>query len=475
MSADGSPMTIASAAASTRLAEIAGATNVISHPAQLTAYQIGSQMPTAAVRPGSANEVAEIVRFAVTEKLAIVPVGERTKLGMGLPPARFDLALDMTRLDRMSAYDPGDLTLSVEPGIPLARLAGILAGHRQFVPLAVPFASRATAGGTVAAGVDSALRQHYGAARDFVLGMEFVTGDGVAAKSGGRVVKNVSGYDLHKLMIGALGTLGVITRINFRTFPLPAAMLAFTAAFPTAAEAIDLRHRVAQSSLRPLTIEILSPGAVEMLSSDIAARIEARPAPVDSFPKGQWIFAASLASNEKVLNRYERELTQMAEQSMGNGAADSAIYGDVKIPDAFPRQREFAAIALESAPSAAILKLSVLPTRMKSLLAAVASAAEAAELRWAAIARGLGVIYVALLPEARDEAARRTVAEAVSKIVAGCSTMDANASIPWCPAEWKGTLPVWGLERGDFEQMLKLKKMFDPSGTLSPGRFAGGI
>lgn len=448
---------------------------MVSDPAQLAACAIGAQMPVAAVRPGSADEVAEIVRFAAAEKLAAIPVGARTKLSMGLPPARFDLALDVTRLDRMNTYDPGDLTLSVEPGIPLARLAGILAGHRQFVPLAVPFASRATAGGTIAAGVDSPLRQFYGTARDFVLGMEFVTGDGVAAKSGGRVVKNVSGYDLHKLMIGALGTLGVITRINFRTFPLPAAMLAFTAVFPSAAQAIDLRHRVAQSPLRPLTMEILSPGAMEMLSSDVAARIEARPAPVESFPKGQWLFAAGFAGNDQVLARYKRDLTQMAEQSMGNSAANCAIYGDVKIPDAFPRQREFPAIALESSPAATILKLSVLPTRMENLLAAVAAAAQKAELRWAAMARGLGIIYVALLPETRDEAAQRSVSEAVDKIAAACATMDANASVPWCPAEWKQALPVWGLERGDFAQMRKLKKMFDPAGTLSPGRFAGGI
>ncbi len=125
----------------------------------------------------------------------------------------------MTRLNKVIAYDPGDLTLSVEAGVPLAKLAQVLAEHRQFLPLAVPFVNRTTIGGLIASGVDSPLRQFYGTARDFLLGMEFVTGEGVAAKSGGRVVKNVTGYDIHKLMIGALGTLGVITRVNFKTFP----------------------------------------------------------------------------------------------------------------------------------------------------------------------------------------------------------------------------------------------------------------
>ena len=128
------------------------------------------------------------------------------------------------------------------------------------LPLAVPFMDRATVGGTIASGVDSPLRQLYGTARDYVLGMEFVTGDGAPAKSGGRVVKNVTGYDLHKLMIGALGTLGVITKINFRTFPLP---VATRASWPRSTQPpgdrAAARHR--PSPLRPLVVEIVSPGA----------------------------------------------------------------------------------------------------------------------------------------------------------------------------------------------------------------------
>ena len=114
---------------------------------------------------------------------------------MGLAPERYDLAIDMTRLDRVVAYDPGDLTLGVEAGCGLAKLQSALAEHRQFLPLAVPCFGQTTVGGTIATGVDSPLRQLFGTARDYILGMEFVTGEGVAAKSGGRVVKNVTGYD----------------------------------------------------------------------------------------------------------------------------------------------------------------------------------------------------------------------------------------------------------------------------------------
>ena len=212
-------MNTAGASVASRLTDIVGPQHVITDPALLAAFAIDDKIPSAAVRPQSSVEIVDIVKFAVSEKLAIVAIGARTKLGIGLPPHRYDIALDMTRTDQVVSYDPGDLTLSVEAGIPLRKLGALLAEHRQFLPLGVPYLAQTTIGGTIASGVDSPLRQLYGTARDYLLGMEFVTGDGIAAKSGGRVVKNVTGYDIHKLMIGALGTLGVITLINFKTFP----------------------------------------------------------------------------------------------------------------------------------------------------------------------------------------------------------------------------------------------------------------
>jgi glycolate oxidase FAD binding subunit len=465
-------MNAASTTISSRLTEIAGPSNVVADPAQLGAYEICGKSPGAAVRPGTSEEIAEIVRFAAAEKLSVVPTGARTKLGMGLPPRQYDLALDVTRLDRVIAYDPGDLTLSVEPGTPLRRLEGVLAGHKQFVPLDVPFMNRATAGGTIASGVDSPLRQFYGTARDYVLGMEFVTGDGTAAKSGGRVVKNVAGYDLHKVMIGALGTLGVITKINFRTFPVPGAVRTFVASFPSGERALDLRHRVARSPLRPLTLEILSPRAGELLSSDVAARIEPGPMPPSALAKEQWAVVASFGGTGKVLERSELELRRMAEEA---GAAGIVALGDDKVPGAFGRTREFVPIALESGAAATILKLSAVPARMQQILDAAAKATDAAELRWAALARGLGVIYFALLPNEESPEALSRVTRAANDILAECAALGGNAAIPWCPAAWKSALPIWGPDRGDFEQMRKLKKVFDPHSILAPGRFAGGI
>ena len=454
-------MNVARLSVASRLAAIAASAHVSDDPAQLASYAIDGKTPTAAARPGTVEEAAEIVKFAAAENLAILATGARTKLAMGMPPRQYDVALDMTRLASVVAYDPGDLTLSVEAGIQLRTLSGVLAEHRQFLPLAPPFFDRATVGGTLASGVDSSLRQSYGTARDFVLGMEFITGDGTLVKSGGRVVKNVAGYDLHKLMLGALGTLGVITRINFRTFPLPAPCWMFVAAFDGAGGALAMRGRIAHSPLAPLALDMLNPGAGALLSSDASP-----------FSAARWTLAASFAGNEAVLARVQRELPHMAEESEALGAV--VLDGD-EASSALGRVREFIPIALAASPATTIVKIGVPPTRMKEILDAAARAADADALPWAALARGVGVIYFALLPGEKSEEARLAVTRAAAKILSASSALEGHATIPWCPGEWKGALEVWGAKRADFEIMEKLKKVFDPRGVLSPGRFVGGL
>jgi glycolate oxidase FAD binding subunit len=454
-----------------RLCELVGAANVASDFAQLAAYEIDRKLPAAAVRPGSSEEVAKIVKFAASEKLALVPTGARTKLGVGYAPSRYDLALDMTRLNKVIAYDPGDLTLSVEAGVPLAKLAQVLAEHRQFLPLPVPFVNRTTIGGLIASGVDSPLRQFYGTARDFLLGMEYVTGEGVATKSGGRVVKNVTGYDIHKLMIGALGTLGVITRVNFKTFPMPLATRGFIARFPTAENALEMRHHIAQSALTPLTMEIVSPRVAELFASDAATRYERAPMPASVISNTEWALSTGYAGNEQVLERYAKDLQPMAKES---GATVVSILAE-NLPPAWARKREFIPIALASSPATTIVKMSVLPMRMKDALAAAQEAAETNNLRWAALARGVGIIYFAILPSDHTEEHRQRVANATTATQEACAKLTGHATIPWAPAEWKYSLQIWGPPRPDAPQMQALKSVFDPQQILSPGRFAPNL
>jgi FAD/FMN-containing dehydrogenase len=157
------------------------------------------------------------------------------------------------------------------------------------------------------------------------------------------------------------------------------------------------------------------------------------------------------------------------------GAVDAIVLGASELTSAFALKREFIPIALESSAAATVLKINVQPRQMSEALANAAREADNNRLRWVAMARGLGVIYFAMLPTESGDASRQQVIRAADNILAACDALGGHATIPWCPTEWKSALKIWGLPRADFAQMLKLKKVFDPAGVFSPGRFVGGI
>src|SRR5437762_9411104 len=336
-------MTSAMSNFASRLESAIGVSHVSADPSVCSEYVVDELTPSAVAKPSSAEEVAEFVRFAALAKLALIPCGHRTKLEIGMPPSRYDIALDMTALDQIAHYDPGDLTVSVDAGANFNDLAAPLYQQKQFLPLSVPFYFESTIGGIIASGVDSSLRHSYGTARDFLIGAEFVDGTGRLCKSGGRVVKNVTGYDLHKLLIGSLGTLAVITRLNFRTFPAPlAGSRGFVASFPNAEGALVLHRTIAQSPLTPLTFDIVSPCLAQIFSEKTPAAPEAAvfsgkananhftlPPIGDWFHPREWQLCAAFAGAPEVLDRYTRDLTRFARESR---ATSTVILDDTMRP-----------------------------------------------------------------------------------------------------------------------------------------------
>lgn len=443
-----------------RVTELFGAAHVTNDPNELAAHEVDVVRPGAVARPGTVKEIAELVTFAAAEGLAVIATGARTKLGIGMPPSRYDLALAMTRLDRVISYDPGDLTVSVEAGIPVAKLAATLAEHKQILPLTVPFHEQTTVGGTLASGVDSPLRQMYGTARDFVLGMEFVTGAGVLAKSGGRVVKNVSGYDLHKLMIGAIGSLGIITRVNFKTFPLPAETRGWIAGFARAEEAFAFAQKVRKSPLAPCTVEVFDRRIGEVLSAG------------QWLEKSEWGAAISAAGNEKVMERCARDLQAMARGT--NASAFSALDESARgvVCECI---REFPVLIAKQSPSAVIVKVTALPAQLAETVQRLQSAAAEGGLPCATLARGAGVMYFALLPAERDAGEMARLAPCARQIFSAATKSSQHAMIPWCPVELKRDMNIWGAPREDFPLMQRVKQAFDPHGIFAPGRFVGGL
>jgi glycolate oxidase FAD binding subunit len=450
----------------TRLEEITGGAYVVTDAAEIAAREVCGVRPSIVVSPEDAAQIAEILRFAAADKLAVIPTGGCTKLGIGSPPARYDIALDLSRMNRVLAYDPHDLTLGVEPGVRVEDLLRTLAEKKQFLPLAVPFSDRATIGGIVAANSSSPLRHAYGAVRDFCLGMEFVTGEGSQAKSGGRVVKNVTGYDLHKLLIGSLGTLAVITRVNFRTFPMPRAQGTFVASFSSAEAAFDFCRAVSHSVLTPQVVEVANPGTAALIfSGEISARIEPRT----------WSVVLSAAGPPAVVDRYERELGQLA------GAANAEEFlplTDAEAHSVLAQIREFPRLMTERDSSAAIFRISAVAGVMAPLLGKLRVLAVQRELDFASLARASGILYAAFLPQKGNSGIPQSLPGIIAEVFRACGQpeMQASAMLEWCPTDLKTSADVvWGPSRPDFELMRRVKHSFDPQNVLAPGRFAGGI
>jgi len=180
------------------------------------------------IQPTSAAEVAAALRRASDSRQSIVIRGADTKSGWGRPAGRIDLVVDMRGMNRILAHEHGDMTATIEAGATLREVNQALALHGQTLPLDPPFADRATIGGLLATNDSGPLRHRYGTPRDLVIGIQLATTDGVLSKAGGRVVKNVAGYDLSKLVTGSFGSLAAIVSATFKLAPLPAASKTMT-------------------------------------------------------------------------------------------------------------------------------------------------------------------------------------------------------------------------------------------------------
>lgn len=453
---------------SARLEGLLGSVRVLDSEMESRNWAIAGRTPQVVVRPRRAEEVAEIVRFAAAEKLAVVCCGSRSKLAMGMPPRRYDLAVDLTGLLQIAHYDPADLTLSVDAGLPLAELTEVLAAQNQFLPLAVPCFARATIGGSVASGIDSAWRLQYGTARDLLIGAEFVDGTGRICRSGGRVVKNVTGYDLHKLLIGSLGTLAAITRLNFRTYPLPEVKAGFLASFSSPDTALAFRRDILDSGLPFAGVDLFDAhfGGLftKMLKKANAPKIEL-------LSEGRWYVYAAFGGNEAVVRRLQRELRERAMKSNATRGELLDAHADQLWSGELRESFDWLRVA---APDVTLLRIA--QQRITSPdLAELLRVHPPAAFRSALLLSGSGTALLALLCQNDEEVERTTLESSVKEILSYVNGKQASATIPHAPDWLKERCNVWGALRPDFPLLQRVKASFDPQNVFSPGRFVGGL
>jgi glycolate oxidase FAD binding subunit len=391
-------------------------------------FALGTLTPARVVEPADAGDAAAALRAARDAGEALVAFGGGTLQRSANPPERYDVALSTKHLNALHEYDPRDLTIGVGAGMTVAALDALLARNRQFLPLDAPRGAHATIGGTLAAGWAGPRRGAYGRPRDLLIGAVVALADGTLAKTGGMVVKNVTGYDLGKLYVGSHGTLGVIVRANFKLLPAPAVRRLAIAPFEE-----ELRER-ATLQAGALRIE---PAALLMIDGFHEIASPGRPRIV-----------ALLEGSEQNVERATREL---------RSAFGAAGIAETRLIDGVAAASTFA-----------------------SVLDAYATVAGDASVTF--VARGLPSEAATRAQQVRDALGRAdTIADLLTGdvIVRAYDRFDAVRGVLGTAnvlcAGSTTTVDAWGAAPSTIGTMRALKAQFDPQAVLAPGRFVGGI
>ncbi len=398
--------------------------------------------PRVVVEPRDEEEVAAVLAFADREGLKVLVRGGGTQLGMGFPPSAGDVLLSTALLDGVVEHNPQDLTVIVRAGMPLAALQERLAQARQWLALDPPLPPAATIGGLVATGASGPRRLRYGGVRDQIIGIRFVTADGTIAKGGGKVVKNVAGYDLPRLFTGSLGTLGVIVSATFRLYPLPVASRTVVLSAPDPAPLCDLAVRTIGTTLVPTALDVAGP----------------------TESNGECVCAARFESGEAAA---EDQATRLLELAGDLGASARTLRDDEEAT--FWRQL---AVPLSEANGAAqgaalVARASLLPSEMAGWLAQLRDTGAQTGLttRWRAHA-GHGLVFMRL------EGAESALVDAVELLRAAAVQRQGSFVVLDAPPALAAGVDMWGPVPAQ-ALMRRLKERFDPNATLNPGRFVG--
>jgi glycolate oxidase FAD binding subunit len=426
-------------------------------------FAINGVVPANVVAPASAEEIAAVMALANDRELVVAPAGGFTKQDIGNIPERIDVLLQTTRLHGIQAYDPGDLTASINAGTPFAEVLAHMAEHKQWLPYDAQSLNASTVGGCLATGAAGPLRHTFGSLRDFCIGVQFVIAEGKIAKGGGMVVKNVAGYDLMKLLAGSYGTVGVITRANFKVFPKPRQTRTFACSFETLDQALDFRKRILQSPLTPICLEIISPGAPEYLSDPAPVKDPDHYQPTRPVARsgGPWQIVLRGAGSDNVLARYAKELGLAVTHTL-DGAAEEQFWRWVS---------NFECSVLRRHRNAMVMYTHLTIQGVGPALNALEKAAPDYNFIPAVVGRAAtGNLVLAFVPLSVDPPSAMQYANCVSAF-RGMLPPGSSAEVAHCPKEAKPHFDVWGPTPSDITMMRALKKAIDPKNILNRGRF----
>jgi glycolate oxidase FAD binding subunit len=422
-------------------AELGGGA-VTAQPEWLAARTVDGMAPCLICSPANAEQVSAALRVCVDSDSAVTPWGGGTAIEIGNLPERVEVIIEMSKLDRVIEHDHANLTATVQSGITLAASQEITARARQFVPFDVPKPERSTIGGIIAANLNGARRVCYGSVRDLVIGMKVALPTGEHIKAGGKVVKNVAGYDMDKLFVGSLGTLGIITEVTIRMTPIPETGATITVSGDPA-QLVELAREISNS--------ILLPAAVLLLNYELSGGKQ-------SWQRG-WTLAVRAEGFEETVARHLKDLKSMASKfgllaETLEHASHEAFWDQVCD---FPllTDRLVYRITLPRAELAQLLRTigNWNPADARSdIVADLAS----------------GILWLSYTPDP-------TVAGEFAKFVSLAEQHRGQAMMLISPSELKRDVDIWGPTPAAFFLMRRIKQQFDPKRLINPGRFVGRL
>ncbi len=422
-----------------KIERIVGSENLLYSQEGFPGFAIDGKVPNLIVYPSSSDEISEILRVANEEGYSICPWSQGTKIEIGNIPKGLDIVLSTSRLIRIVEHDHANLTVTVGSGVKLSDLQNVLEDKKQFLPVDPMFSSMCSVGGVISSNSNGPRRLRYGSVRDLVIGIKAVLPTGEKIKSGGKVVKNVAGYDMCKLFIGSFGTLGVITEVTFKLYPLPELEKTVLVSFDESVEAFELASSILDSVIFPSSLSVLNPSALGVLSKNLGI----------VFRENSFYLAVRL---EGFRESVEREISEIQKMSSPN----------IKILGSSEQRRFWMALSDFS-------HLSQSDFRFKATvpISATFEAFESFDEYSASLVSyaGSGIIYGFLRTRDTDR-----LIELIDQSNSYAASLGGYFVVESAPIKIKEKINVWGHLPGGVNIMQILKGKFDPKGIMNPGR-----
>jgi glycolate dehydrogenase FAD-binding subunit len=422
-------------------------------PDECAKFSIGGVAPKSVALPRTAAEAGLALAAAGAEGAIVALRGAGTKANRPPAPRSIDVVIDSTSLNGIVEHAAADLTVTVKAGTTLARLDEALAAAGQFWPCDAPFAATATVGGTIAASANGALRLRYGAIRDLLLGARMLTPGGVLVRTGARVVKSVAGYDLHKLLAGSFGTLGLIVEATLKVAPLPETEALVVARFSSPAFACAAARAISGSPLLPMAVTLHDDGAARRAGALLVHAV-----------LGSWLLLVRCGGNRRAVARQTQGVIEYCE---AHAAQATAVVDHAGVRRAWNDVRELSGGAQYHPEQFAIVKICALPSDVPAALGDLRAEWPSAELT---AQPATGIVYAHVPLAAND---RQTFS--VSALFERCKGAQWSATVVSVPSGTRLCDPASSQSALPVRLIRAVKAAFDPAGVLDPGRLPGGV